>query len=47
MLKPAHDHSAASAHDESHLIEDRLKSPESVSVQSVPAVTRSDLLTIC
>jgi hypothetical protein len=29
------------------MAEDRLKSPESVSAQSVVAVTRSDLLTIC
>jgi hypothetical protein len=28
-------------------IQDRLKLPESVSAQSVLAVTRSDLLTIC
>ena len=28
-------------------LSDRLKPPESVSTQSVPAVTKSDLLTIC
>jgi hypothetical protein len=34
-LEPAHDHSAASAYDESHLIRNHLKPPEPVSAQSV------------
>jgi hypothetical protein len=39
LLEPAHHHSAAAAYDESHLIRDRLKPPESVSAQSARLLT--------
>jgi hypothetical protein len=47
LLESAHDHSAVSASDESHLIRAGPKPPESVTAQSVLAVTACDLLTIC